>query len=217
MKKLWVIPIAALLMLGCGGGGEEEEAAVGSGTPAGEASLSAIEFASVNTDGDDRLNEQEWTASGLPAQAFVDFDGDQDGFLSEAEAEEAKTAGDGYTPCDASSCGSPAAGSCMLSTCQGGKGECLQVVDTAGLGLACDDGDSCTSSEYCQEDGTCAIFGDGQSGTEFCQFDTAQQGKDIGNHIKNFGMKKHDSCPYWMHQNCGTDKKVIWMILGTGW
>ena len=117
MKKLWVIPIAALLMLGCGGGGEEEEAAGGSGTPAGEASLSAIEFASVNTDGDDRLNEQEWTASGLPAQAFVDFDGDQDGFLSEAEAEEAKTAGDGYTPCDASSCGSPAAGSCMLSTC----------------------------------------------------------------------------------------------------
>jgi hypothetical protein len=85
------------------------------------------------------------------------------------------------------------------------------------FGDPCDDGDDCTTSEYCQEDGSCSIFGDGKSGTELCLFDVESQGKDLGNHVKNFGMKTHEGCPYWMHQNCGGDKKVIWMILSTGW
>ena len=97
------------------------------------------------------------------------------------------------------------------------EGAVEEVEAQCTFGDPCDDGDNCTTSEYCQEDGTCSIFGDGQSGTELCLYDDAEKGKLLGNHVGNFAMKTPEDCPYWMHQNCGTDKKVIWMILSTGW
>ncbi len=50
-----------------------------------------------------------------------------------------------------------------------------------------------------------------------CGFDEDQQGKIIGKHIKNFGLKTAQKEAYWLHSSCGTDKKVVWLILGTGW
>lgn len=218
MKSVGFLAFAlSMIVFGCGGGGEDDTSSSG-GTGVAAGGVGSIDFATLNSDGDEKLNEIEWASSGAEAQMFVDFDSNSDGFIDESELSEAKAAEDTYTACDPASCGSAAiGGACMINSCQGGKGECVSQTDTAGLGLPCDDGDLCTSAEYCQDDGTCSIFGDGKSGTEFCLFDTLEQGKDLGNHVKNFGMKAHDSCPYWMHQNCGTDKKVIWMILGTGW
>jgi hypothetical protein len=86
------------------------------------------------------------------------------------------------------------------------------------LGLSCDDGDSCTTNEHCQEDGVCAVTEDGGiNGTALCEFDESKVGKNVGDHVKNFAMKTGEGCPYWLHQSCGTEKKVIWMLLATGW
>ncbi|MBR58243.1 MAG: hypothetical protein CMH54_09500 [Myxococcales bacterium] len=49
-----------------------------------------------------------------------------------------------------------------------------------------------------------------------CQFDEELRGKDVGDHIKNFSLKKPDDTFYWMHEACGYGKKVVWMILATG-
>ena len=212
MNKWLCVPLALALIMGCDSGGDSENSEGNSGS---QAVVEAVDFAGINQDGDDKLNATEWESAGLSSEAFRDFDEDGDELLSEAEASQYEEAKETYQPCDPATCGS--ADQCYLSTCVGGKGECVSKVDEGGLGLPCDDGDGCTSSEYCQQDGTCAIFGDGKSGTEFCQFDDQNQGKDIGNHVKNFGMKNYEGCPYWMHQNCGTEKKVIWMILSTGW
>ena len=218
MKWRWIAAIGCLTLVGCGFG-ESEDSPAGSGTgtagtPGG--SLAEADFAALNTNGDDSLNSDEWAAGGLDEQAFIDFDDDGNGLLSESETDEAKAAAD-YVPCDEAACADLTSSPCQMKTCLGGKGDCIERSDDTLLGLPCDDGDLCTTAEYCKDDGTCGIFGDGQSGTEFCQFDELQQGKDLGNHVKNFAMKTTENCAYWMHQNCGTEKKVIWMILGTGW
>ena len=54
-------------------------------------------------------------------------------------------------------------------------------------------------------------------GTELCEFDAGNIGKEVGKSIENFGLKTYQGDAYWLHQNCGTDTKVVWMILGTGW
>jgi hypothetical protein len=62
-----------------------------------------------------------------------------------------------------------------------------------------------------------------KTGGASCGFDAEQKGKVLNKHIKNFGLKKClDNCeecqePHWLHQDCGTETKVIWMILATGW
>lgn len=55
------------------------------------------------------------------------------------------------------------------------------------------------------------------AGGPTCGFDPEQQGKIPGRHVKNFGLKTYENEAYWLHQNCGTDKKVVWLILATGW
>ncbi|MFT7623732.1 MAG: hypothetical protein ACI9WU_002915 [Myxococcota bacterium] len=53
-----------------------------------------------------------------------------------------------------------------------------------------------------------------------CGFNADQQGKILGRHIKNFGLKTYEGNPYWLHGNCGhteTPKKAVWVILATGW
>jgi thiol-disulfide isomerase/thioredoxin len=55
-----------------------------------------------------------------------------------------------------------------------------------------------------------------QDGTELCAFDPEKAGKDVGGSIENFGLKTYQGDAYWLHQNCGTDKKIIWIILATG-
>jgi len=55
-----------------------------------------------------------------------------------------------------------------------------------------------------------------QDGTELCAFDSENIGKEVGGAIENFGLKTYQGDAYWLHQNCGTDKKVIWIILATG-
>ncbi len=50
-----------------------------------------------------------------------------------------------------------------------------------------------------------------------CEYNAELKGKDVGEHIKNFGLKMPDDTFYWMHQACGYDKKVVWVILATGY
>lgn len=55
-----------------------------------------------------------------------------------------------------------------------------------------------------------------KDGTEFCGFNADAAGKEVGASIENFGLKTYQGDAYWLHQNCGTDKKVVWIILATG-
>jgi hypothetical protein len=168
-------------------------------------------FGSFDGDGDGVVSSIEWSAAGGEPSVVVDFDGNADGELS-AEEFAAFQSAEGYSPCDSAACPGD---QCSIGSCVGGQGACTTE---ALFGANCNDGDVCTTNEYCQEDGVCGVSGDGGTdGTEFCGFDENQQGKLIGDHVKNFAMKTPDSCPYWLHQSCGTGTKVIWVILSTGW
>jgi hypothetical protein len=50
-----------------------------------------------------------------------------------------------------------------------------------------------------------------------CGFDTEMEGRNLGDQIKNFGLKTYLDDPYWLHQNCDAEKKLIWIVLATGW
>jgi len=50
-----------------------------------------------------------------------------------------------------------------------------------------------------------------------CGFDAEKQGKLVGDHIKNFGVKTWEQCLHYLHQDCGGDTKVVWLVLSTGW
>ena len=50
-----------------------------------------------------------------------------------------------------------------------------------------------------------------------CAFDEEQAGKIVGKHIANFGALDVNQEAYYLHDNCGDDKKVVWVILATGW
>jgi len=50
-----------------------------------------------------------------------------------------------------------------------------------------------------------------------CGFDVEKQGKQVGDHVKNFGLKTWEQCAHYLHQDCGGDTKAIWLILSTGW
>ncbi len=53
-----------------------------------------------------------------------------------------------------------------------------------------------------------------------CGFDPAKAGMKIGDHIENFplmSLEGGEFVRYDLHRNCGKDKKVVWMILATGW
>ena len=49
-----------------------------------------------------------------------------------------------------------------------------------------------------------------------CAFDKAKQGKIVGKAVKNFGLKDWTGTPHFLHDDCGK-KKLIWLILSTGW
>ena len=167
------------------------------------------DFSAYDGDGDGDVTIAEWAAAGGEPSVVTDFDDDASGTLSASEFTAFETT-EGYSPCDCSS-----APNSQCWTCVGGHGECSS---TALYGSTCNDGDGCTTNEYCQEGGVCGVTGDGGiNGTEFCGFDESKQGKLIGDHVKNFAMKTPDSCPYYFHQSCGTGTKVIWVILSTGW
>ena len=53
--------------------------------------------------------------------------------------------------------------------------------------------------------------------TGVCGFDLEKQGKQVGDHVKNFGLKSWEKCAHYLHQDCGGNTKVIWLILSTGW
>jgi len=192
-NRFMVLAILAAWCIGCGGSDDS----------------SGNKFSSLKGD-DDFVDLGEWVSDSGDPNVFADFDKDLDNQLSESEFAALAAAGDDYVACTPAKCddGNP----CTIETCE--AGQCANVVD---LGASCDDGDSCTTSEYCHSDGECRVAGDGGSGTEFCAFDSAQEGKSIGKHVKNFGMLTHDNCPYWLHQDCGTETKLLWMILSTGW
>ena len=50
-----------------------------------------------------------------------------------------------------------------------------------------------------------------------CGYDESQKGKLVGDHIKNFGVKTWEQCAHYLHQDCGGDTKVVWLVLSTGW
>ena len=60
------------------------------------------------------------------------------------------------------------------------------------------------------------VFEPVQGGQE-CGFDAEKVGKVVGAHVDNFGLKTFEGEPYWLHENCGTEKKVVWVVLSTGW
>ena len=92
----------------------------------------------------------------------MDFDDDGNGLLSEAETDEAKGASE-YTPCDPVACEATSGAACQVKTCLGGKGMRIERSDEAVLGLPCDDGDQCTTAEYCKDDGTCGFSETGKA------------------------------------------------------
>jgi|GEM_PF-6099120 hypothetical protein len=50
-----------------------------------------------------------------------------------------------------------------------------------------------------------------------CGYDESLKGKLVGDHIKNFGVKTWEQCAHYLHQDCGGDTKVVWLVLSTGW
>jgi hypothetical protein len=192
-NRFMVFVVIAALCIGCGGGDD-----------GGDNQFSSLKGA------DNFVDLGEWVSDSGDPNIFADFDADLDNQLSESEFASLSAAGDDYVACTPAGCDD--GNSCTVETCE--AGQCKNVVD---FGASCDDGDICTTSEYCHDDGECRIEGDGGAGTEFCAFDSGQEGKSIGKHVKNFGMKTHEGCPYYLHQDCGTETKLIWMILSTGW
>lgn len=54
-------------------------------------------------------------------------------------------------------------------------------------------------------------------GGEGCQFDKAKQGKIVGKEVKNFGLKTYLNENYFLHDNNCGKKKIVWILLATGW
>ena len=54
---------------------------------------------------------------------------------------------------------------------------------------------------------------------EECAFNTDLQGKDVGDHVKNFSLKTVYDTEYNVHaQNCGQPgRKALYLLLGSGW
>ena len=52
---------------------------------------------------------------------------------------------------------------------------------------------------------------------ENCQFDPAQEGNQIGQHVKDFTLKDAYNKTYKFHSSCGKDKEAIWVVLAAGW
>lgn len=50
-----------------------------------------------------------------------------------------------------------------------------------------------------------------------CAYDAEKKGKIVGKHIDNFGALDVAQEAYYLHDNCGDEKKVVWVILATGW
>ncbi len=50
-----------------------------------------------------------------------------------------------------------------------------------------------------------------------CAIDESKYGKKIGDTIGNITLLTYEGERYDLHANCGHDKKVVWMVLGTGW
>jgi hypothetical protein len=50
-----------------------------------------------------------------------------------------------------------------------------------------------------------------------CGFDSARQGKEVGDHIGNLGLPDQYLHKKWLHKQCGTDTKALWIIAAAAW
>lgn len=86
---------------------------------------------------------------------------------------------------------------------------------------SCDDGGSTTAtpdtvaaSETAQaETGPTEPFTLGPT----CAIDPDKYGRKIGDTVNNITLLTYQGERYDLHANCGYDKKVVWLVLGTGW
>jgi len=86
---------------------------------------------------------------------------------------------------------------------------------------ACDDGDSTTPGTTPPTDDVSVSQETTNSGPYTlgpdCNIDESNFGKKIGNTIDNITLALFTGERYDLHANCGYDKKVVWVVLGTGW
>ncbi len=102
--------------------------------------------------------------------------------------------------------------------------DCLNSADCANYNSCVFEGDACllpagsetdTSNPNTPKPGECAApQPDTPAG---CGFDSSKQGKSVGDHVKNYGLKTWEKCAHYLHQDCGGETKAIWLILSTGW
>ena len=50
-----------------------------------------------------------------------------------------------------------------------------------------------------------------------CGFDKTKQGRTEGTHIADFELEDAFDKPHRLHDDCGTEKKAIWIVLAAGW
>jgi hypothetical protein len=59
---------------------------------------------------------------------------------------------------------------------------------------------------------------DPENPNPLCGYIADNEGGEVGDHIKDFGLKTYLGENYWLHQNCGNgNTKAVWIILATGW
>ncbi len=110
-------------------------------------------------------------------------------------------------------CASEAGHHCSGTAAQCGEASADAKASDGTDGTAASDGTDLTDGSEAT-DGTGIKDPDTPPG---CAFDKENVGKIVGKHIDNFGALDVNQEAYYLHDNCGDDKKVVWVILSTGW
>jgi hypothetical protein len=95
----------------------------------------------------------------------------------------------------------------------------------AASGEVCESSPDCLGGLVCFQE-ACTnpteLVGDGvgttiQPSGQDCDLDQEKLGKEIGDLVGNFALPDQDGQTYELYDNCGTDKKAIWIVLAAGW